>query len=827
MFRIFSLRHLRKHKLRTALAAASVALAVALSISMRVTEASILRSFEKSAEALAGKADVMVTRGTGIEKEALERIEKIGRLRAAPVIQDSTMALDFGEQILVLGIDFARDAKLREYSVRETDQIDPAAMLFAPNAVLVPKSFADRHGLKLRSPLRLDTRRGPANFVVAGILDDAGAGKAMGGRVAIMSISAAAQAFGRKTRYDRIEVAFDGATAEDLRRELGPGYDVRALPKSSPLVNYLLVQQRTVLFAVTVIAMLIGVFIVYNSISLSVVERVKEIGILRALGASRRGVVAAFLWEAGLLGAVASIVGVLLGIALSKFFIRQAADQMNVLVYLVNVREVVVPPDALLIALIVGVGTAVGGALVPSLEASRVPPMVAIRKAAYDRGLSSGFLRSFFAGLVLIAGSVALGFVPGGQELLAGALGLAFVGTALLLPQVMLWTSGLIRVLSRRVLRVGGYLAVDSVVKSPARSALTVLAFAGSLSMIIAVSGTLLSLQRALDRWFDSIFPFHLSVQCNDLTVGAYGTAGFPESAIEDVERDPRVERAYGVRVNLLPYADGTIMLLAIDIEKFTGLQKDPGALPRAAKGGVVVSKNFAYLYGTREGDEIELLTADGARRFAVVGILEDYSWPRGVVLIERSIYRDLWQDDSLSYLDVRLHDAAQMADVKRDLASKMPGQFVYDVREVRGYSVDLVRDWFKLADAQIFLAVLIGAIGVINTLWISVLTRSRQLGLLRALGASEGQILKSLAFEAGFLGLLSGALGCAIGLFIVAVPMSAMLERASGYDLPWVFPGAAVAVSLACGVGIALLSSLIPIRFARRIDLIDAIGYE
>jgi len=809
----------------------SIALAVALTISIRVSEASIVQAFEGTAKALAGKADLVVTRGTGIELAAVPKIEQVGRLRAAPVIQDTTIAMEWNEPMIVFGIDFARDAKLRGYRMRDSDRIDPALLLLDPNAVLIPKSFAERHGLRLGSTLRLDTRKGTVPFRIAGILDDTGPAQVMGGRLTVMGVKTAARHFGRGDRCDRIDVALEGATAEELRRTLGPEYRVEPTIKSSPTLEYLISQQRTVLLGITVIAALVGAFIVYNSASLSVVERVKDIGILRALGARRREVVGAFLIEAALLGTVGAVAGIALGSSLARYFISQAVNQMNILVHLVEVKTVVVPIDAVLLGLAVGVLTAIAGALAPALEASRVPPMAAIRAAAYGRGLGRGFRRNFFLGAGLLGASAAWSLLPGTVPIVV-ALAQSFFGIALALPQVLLWSTTLLRWTARRFLPIEGTLAVDTIVKFPARSALTVLAFAASLSMIVAIAGTSHSLKSALNRWFDQVFPFDLTIMRSDLTSGAYSSATFPEEVLAEMEADPRVERAYGVRAALHPYRRSTIMLLALDLKTFAAAQSargiDPGILARAGDRGVVLSKNFVALHGA--GSNVELETPDGIRSFPVVGVVEDYSWPNGVVLLDRALYRESWKDSTLSYIDLQARPGTDLELLRADLSKRLGVRtrpFVYTTREARTFSLKLVQDWFRLADAQVFLSVIIGSIGVINTLLISVLTRSRQFGLLRAVGATQGQIAKSVVFEATISGIVSGVLGCAIGLFFVRFPLSAMTLRASGYELPFAFPARAVVVALVSGVVIALLASVVPARFARRVNVIEAIGYE
>ncbi len=842
LFRSFSLRHLARRKLRFFLAGISIILAVALFVSMRITEESILRSFSGSVKALSGKADLQVTQGEGIESFALVVIEGVPGLRAAPVVQASTTAPDLGVRVLVFGIDFIRDAKLREYDFRETEgEFDPARLFLFPNGVVIPRSLAERSDLEVGSSLALDTPGGREKFTVAGILADTGAARVLGGNVVVLGIGTAQKHFGKEGRFDRIEVALEGATRADIERALGTGYRVLPMATTNPVLDFLMQQQSLALAAVTVVAMLIGIFIIYNTFSLSVVERVKEIGILRALGARRSEVIGALLLEAGFIGLLASGLGIVVGVFLSGVFIQQAATQINLLVHLVDVQAITVPADAIVFSLGVGFFTALAGALFPALSASRVSPMVAIRKAVYGKGLSGKYIGSFTVGLLLFGASLFLSNFPGMTvDLMMLSLILAFVGMALMLPQIILWVGGLLRILARRLLPVEGFMAFDNVVKFPSRTALTVIAFAGSLSIVVVLWGILGAFEHSVGRWLHSIFPFDYTIQLQDLTAGAYGTGTFPESAIAEVRADPRVAEAYAVRARLVPFRNETVMIVAFESAIFhrlhgqRGLEPDPGLVhwltEGVPKGEVAVSINFANLHGVHAGDELALMTPGGERRFRVSDTVIDFSWPRGVVVFELEAYRRLWNDRAISYIDVAAAEGVDREALRSDLGGMFEEKFdvfVYDTTEIRSHSLGLVRDWFRLADAQVLIALLIGAIGVMNTLLISVLTRIRQVALLRAIGATMKQIAVTLALEALFLGTMSGILGCLVGIYVVKFPIATMMVLQSGFVIPFVLPLQGIILALAGGVGIALVASIVPVRMTRRIDIVDAIGYE
>ncbi len=383
-------------------------------------------------------------------------------------------------------------------------------------------------------------------------------------------------------------------------------------------------------------------------------------------------------------------------------------------------------------------------------------------------------------------------------------------------------------------------MAFDKVVKFPSRTALTVIAFAGSLSIVVVMWGILSAFEHSVDQWLHSIFPFDYTVQLQDLTVGAYGTAAFPESAIEKVRANPRVAQAYAVRSRFIPYQDETVMLIAFETDIFHRLREerqiggDPGLHHWLTQGGprgeIAVSTNFANLHGVQVGDEVALMTPAGERHFRISDTLIDFSWPRGVVVFDLEQYRDLWEDRRITYIDVAAVEGADREALQDDLSKMFENRFevfVYYTAEIRSHSLGLVRDWFRLADAQIFIALLIGAIGVVNTLLISVLTTKRQVALLRAIGATLKQISVTLALEALFLGVVSGVLGSLIGIFVVKFPISIMMMIQSGFEIPFVLPVAGLCLAVGGGVVIALLSSIIPVRMTRKIDIVDAIGYE
>ncbi len=614
----------------------------------------------------------------------------------------------------------------------------------------------------------------------------------------------------------------------------------QAAPGSSGVFDYTLGQMRTISMGVTLVAAMIGLFIVFNSAAVSVAERSQQFGTLRALGARRRDVLATLLIESVVLGLAASLVGLAIGVLLADETVKHAVTSLNVLVQVIEAGRAEVPVDVWLLAPLLGVATTVLGTLAPARGAARVPPVTALSRTAAWRGQTARVTRWFVVAVVLAIGGTILVVRPDmPRSVSIAAFGVVVFALALALPQLILWLAAPVRGLVRRACGVETWLALDNIASAPARTSLTVVAFAGSLAIVVGVAGMLLSLRTAIWKWMDDIFAFDLSVQAHPLITTAYGPASFPDTLLTDVQADPRVLHACGVRGVFQPYAGRSILLIALDAGPFFQMLQRSGRLSDDAshsviaalqRGDVVVSDNFSYLYGVRAGDTIDLDSPAGRRSFRVGQVREDYSWPLGVVLIDRAPYVAIWGDHALTYLDVQARDPADVAglhgDLKRNLRAGVP-LYVHTTASLKVAANNVLEDWFRLANAQVLLAVIIGGVGVANTLLVSVLGQARQVGLMRAIGATRRQVQRVLLVEAGILGLLSGVLGVLMGIAIAGLVAPIFMLRDSGYRFPFIVPWTTILLVIASGLIIALVASLLPLRTLRRVDVVQSIAAE
>ena len=833
-------QHARRRPLRTLLTVITISVAVALFVSMRMTQAGLLATFSANLAALAGGADYTILGPGRVPSATLKRLDQIPGVHAAPLVTGVVSLAGSGQALHVFGIDPARDPRVRNYAAPDKADLDLLAML-RPDAVVIPAALASVNGWKIGSTIKLLAGEGEQSVHVAGIVADRGPATAYGGNILFLTSDAARRLLGHSDGFSQLDLTLaNPALIDSIRAALPAGYSIRPAREQNPTFAYLYRQFQMTLVGVSVLSTLIGAFVVYNAVSLSVVERSKEIATLRALGARRADLLLALILEAACVGAVAALVGCLAGRLIAGQALQQVSTTLKVMLDLGPLRHAE-PADVWPIGLAVGILTAILGAALPAVRTISEPPVAALKPGEMRL---TGHLRTtiwlLIAVPILAAG---IGFIrmpnaTWNQNVTGVAL--AFLGLSLTGPAVVLW---LLRPLSRLAmprLPLSTALALQNLADFPTRTSLTIVTLGGCLALVVAVSGWLFALQRDLDIWMKDIFAFDLSIQLNDLTTTPYPRGVLPGRLLDDVRRDERVATAYGVRYILAPFRNSEVMIIAYDTAAIVegrvarGLSTDPAAdrLTAAAlrDGAVGVSSNFANLYHVSTSDRITLSTPLGPREFPVAEIRNDYSWVHGVVMMDLDCFRRLWNDDALSYVDIRVRPNTDLnacrADLARDFAAPL-GAFVHRADEIRAAALRLTGDWFRLADVQLLLALFIGGVGVANTLLISVVTQSRQIALLRAIGASAAQIRAILLTEAAALGLFGAAIGCILGLVTIRWVLNPISIQTCGVALPFAVPVAVIAKAVAAGLIICLVAALLPLRAVRRLDLIAAIGYE
>jgi putative ABC transport system permease protein len=840
--------YVRKHLLRSALTTAGIVLGVALLVSMRAANQSVLGAFNQTVDRIAGKAQLTITEGeNGFPEETLEKVQAAPEVRAAaPVIQATVDTGMAGQgRILILAVDMTGDRSLRDYdfdSGQEDVIDDPLVFLAQPDSLIVTREFADRNRLTSGSRLILDTMEGRKQFTVRGVLKPGGLAQAYGGNLGIMDIYAAQKVFGRGRRFDRIDVGVaEGVTVEAaqaaLRKALGPAFEVD-LPSSRgrQFENLLAVYSVSVSIS-SLFALFIGMFIIYNSFSIAVTQRRGEIGVLRALGATRGQVRTLFLLESATAGAVGSLAGIGVGLWAARGLANLTAATMEgVYGAIQRPDEVPIEPAFLFGAAAVGVITSMIAAWIPARNAARIEPVQALQKG--KRQMLSAGANRWRTRLAAAATAVALLTLPFQARSGAFYLGYMMVVLAALLatPTFSLALARLLRPLLRWIRPVEGALAADSLIQAPRRTSATVGALMLSLALVVGQAGIARSSYSGIHDWVEGTLNPDLFVATSDtLTSREFR---FPIAMRRELEQLEGVEEVQPVRTARFTYGGQPTVLVAVEMERIGArvhrnvVRGDPADMNRltAAEKGVVVSDNFANLQKTGMGDMVKLATPTGEVRLPVVGVIRDYSNQTGTIFIERDLYVRRWQDPGVDIFRIYLQPGASAAAVKARIETRFASArrlFVLLNEEVKRYINRITDQWFALTYIQTIVAVLVAVLGIVNTLTVSIADRRREFGVLRAVGGLRAQIRGTVWMEAIAIGLIGLVLGLAVGAAHLAYVLEVVRRDFTGMELAYRFPFGVATLLLPVILGTAAASALLPGEQAARGSVVEALEYE
>ena len=845
-----ALRQWGTHRLRVAMTTLGIALGVAVFFAIRTANAALLDSLTLTVERLAGKSTLEVSAGeTGFPEETLDTVRATpGVQLAEPVIEviAHTAFQDEGN-LMILGVDTTGDQQLRQYDFdqSQTQIADPLTFLAQPNSILLSRAFADRHGLKIGDRFPIFTAHGKMDFAVEGVFKPTGIGEVFGGNIAVMDIYSAQVVFGRGHNFDRIDLMNSPAVSVDelqrrLKARLPAGIEATRPEMKGQSLENAVTAMRLGMLMTSFIALLVGIYIIFNSFTIAVNQRWKEIGILRAVGVERRNINAMFLCEALLMGVIGSGAGIAVGFYLA-FVANRVMGSIAASIYGV-VSIAVAPklhPGMVLTSFALGVAASLGGAWIPARAASYLDPIQALHNVESRQKESAlGWGRAALGGAVLLIGVLLIEFSPSGVGTMFqfSYAAVELLGLTMLLPLLVHWAARAIRPAMDRAGGSEGALAVDAMIQSPRRSAATVGALMVGLMCVYSTAAYIQSYKQMIERWTHQMLNADLLVATSTLLRST--SYHFSEDLGKRIGTLPEVKHVQNVRFTIVPYGGDTAAICAIEMDGFLLRSENAilGGNKKTAEKllplgqGVLVSKNFAARWRLKAGDPVHLDTPTGPLDLPIVGLVEDYRSDKGTIFMERELYKRYWKDDAVDFVDITLKPGQNATSVKHEIEQMTAGSehaLVYTNVEFRNWIGTLVDKFFLLNYMQLVIAVIVAVVGIANTLIISVAERHREFGIIRAIGGYQGQIRKMVLLEALSISVVGVIVGAVASLFDIQFLSHTVSTVLAGYDVPFYFPWLLVLETFPAVAAVSLLAGWIPARHAMKASVIEAIGYE
>ncbi len=826
LFSRLILRPMRANRLRTVLTALGVTLGVAVMLAIQLANQGSLRGFSAALDAVSGKAALEITcPPVGIDETLIPGLAWLREIGiATPVIEADVTAEVLGqgsETLRVIGIDALRDPALRDYALTGSaaSGMELMSFLAKPDSLMVTHGFAKRHGLVTGGKLilRIGDRRsevtvaaviGDPKLSKPGIQQSAMASQSLG----VMDIANAQVTLDRLGRVDRLDLRLhDGVTLEKaealLKQRLPVSLTVQRPQRRSAAVEKMLAAFHFNLTMLSGIALVVGLFLIYNTISVAVMSRRREIGMLRTLGVTQKQVLQLFLGEALVLGLAGALLGVPLAKGLAELAIALTSTTVDTL-YVATAAKV---PPLTFWHWLAGFGIAVPLSLVaaaqPALEAARVSPVEAVR----DGGPSlENSQKASIRRLCLPLGFLLIGWLAAMQEPVMdlplwgyGSAFCAILAATFAVPMMLRWIAKGMRPLLAWAFGIEGRLAAAQIQASTQRLSISVAALAVALALTVAIAVMVGSFRQTVLYWVDQTMGADLYVRPGT-PPRSQSPPTFSAATLDALRHHPAVLAYDGYRAMDLPFKDRVVKLgtgdFAVQIAHGRIAVKTAGdakAMLRRAKelGEIFVSESFALRFHVREGDSITLTTPKGPHAFRIVAQFYDYSNDSGTITMDQSEFQRWFGESRPTHVALYLKPGFEPDAVRDDLIQQLDGKGFVAIFTNAGLRSEVLRIFdatFAITWALEIIAILVAMAGVAATMLTMVLERRDEIRLLRIAGADVGQVRRTIVLESGLLGLVSQVLGLIVGILLSLVLIHVINPQSFGWSIqfhsPWLF---------------------------------------
>lgn len=853
-----SLSRVRLMPVQTSLSALGIALGVAVLAAVAVVNHSIMSGVSATVEELAGKADLQITAGSsGFAESTLTKTRELPEVASATPVLEQIVSV-FGpdgkrERVMLMGIDLvgSEDANFRNYNSPDLEAVrrDQLGFLNATHNILLGREVAQRLGLKVHDKLRIGVAGGVQEFEIWGLVQVDGGGRAFGGSIALMYYPAMQAAFARADNIDRIDVAIaPGTTVEQataaLQRHLGDELTVQPPAERGARLKKMLLSIRVGLIMASLSALLAGAYLVFNTSMISVVQRRRELGVMRALGGTRNQLVRLLTIEGVLVGMIGSALGVLIGVLMSSGMLTQTSSVVSELYIQQGVTEVHIDPLVLSICFVIGVVTTAVAARLGSQRASEVLPVEALSSARELRfgAPKHGLSKVELLGLGLLLSTWPLMQLPAVDRVPFGpltAIMTSAFGVQAFLPRLIALTRRVWAAPARGGWGASATLAVDSVFRDVGRSAAMAAGMIAGVSLVISLATFVTSFVSGLNDWIEQSLAGDLLVT-SGTSIGGGSSRNTPlaDSLGNELLSVPHVKQVRPVRSVELQFREQVVKLTSTDIAMFARSARlevleggDTAAVVEQLKqGAIAVSENFSRAFDVHPGDKLSLTTHAGAKSFVVAGVLVDYTSDLGVIILDRATYVAHWADSRVDTYELYLTPRASPEAVRSQIDHQLGERFDLFVLTNREFRAEVIRSASQVVQLMRVLEVLtmlMAALGLMTTVLASVMNRIREIGVFRAIGMLRRQVAKMIVLESLFIGSIGSIFGILLGCFSGYILLEHVIVVQLGWHFDFRLPSLVLAQTLLLLPLLAALAGYLPARKAAGLQLRDALNHE
>jgi putative ABC transport system permease protein len=840
-------RYLLGHVWQSALMVIGITMGVAVVIGIDMANESANRAFDLSTEAITGRATHYVSAGSqGIPEQVYVDLRLSGiSIPSAPLITDYITSPQLGDLPLqVLGIDPFAEAPFRNFLSADEGITMPGLSAFftQPGSVFISGDLAERYNIDLDAALQIAYAGRIATGKVAGILQprEALTRRSLSGTM-IMDIASAQELFGRTGIIDRIDLILPDGSNELLnaiQEQLPPGVLVQAVSIRNGTVQEMTAAFRVNLTALSLLAMVVALFLIYNTMTFSVIQRRPLFGTLRCLGVTRQEIFLMVIGEALGIGALGAILGTLLGILMGRGTVSLVTQTINDLFFVTTVRDIPIPVISLVKGNLLGIVATAVTAAFPAWEAASVPPRSALSRSGLESKAHETVRWVGAAGVAVILVGAGILWIPT-NDLVVSFIGTfaCVIGLAMLTPIITIW---LMRAASRVTSLIWGTLgrmAPREVVNAISRTSIAVAALMVAVAVTIGVSLMVNSFRSTVVTWMNQILHGDIYISAPGSTV-SQPTYPIDPQVIAILESWESVQRVDLLQSAVVDSPEGPIQISANNnpndgLEQiYLAAEYPPEKIWEAVQGGaVLVSEPLANRLGLPErGAELSLYTQKGLKTFPVAGIYYDYASTQGNAILSLEVYRQYWDDDQIAAVAMILEPGQDLEAVSRGLETALSGVqrvLVRPNQALRAETLEIFDRTFAITAALQLMTTFVAFVGVLSAMMSLQLDKKRQLGILRAIGLTARQLWGLVVLETGLMGSVAGLFAMPTGYILAVILIYIINRRSFGWTLQMQLDPTPFIQAFVIAVAASLLAGLYPAHRIMNQKTAEAIRFE
>jgi putative ABC transport system permease protein len=838
LIRFIVWRNIKAEKFLSLLSVIGVALGIGLFIGIKVSSDRAIASFEADVKGADPSVNYEILAASGVDfDEAIYGSVRRVDDKSFPVLKVNAYLPKKKETLEINGIDSVRAAGQLRPSASNKQDLEGYYRTIG--GVVITRKFADAYSLRKGDVLDAQVYDRSYALKVMDILD----GGPLPSRTAIMDIGNFQEYFGKAGYLSEIGVQADEKMAEKIRRILPPGLTIERRAQVIGSRKALITSFRYNLQFISVIAILVGIFLLYNTVFISVIKRRTEIGILRGLGADRKTVVVLFMIQGIILGFVGSLLGIVLGQGVAYFAVGAVQKTITTMYRAISISDYFITRGDALAAVALGLLVSLVASVIPSFESSRIRPNESAKEGTFE-GKYKGYYGLFAViGLLgIVSGSVIAyldyRLTPFDFPFLAYAgILLIILGFALVSPYYLSWVLRVIRRPAKKLFPVTGEIATGDMRGNIYRFSVALMSVAISGALIISLLTLIFSFKSSLREWIGKNISADIYVKASSCKSNF---CFFPlsEEVIDTIRSLPEVGAVDKFRTLYIDFYGKKIVAGFGDVrlrgrylrEKFHKGNGEERYREPALGRKVAISGYLGIKYGLRKGDIVEIATPKGVKTFTVSDIFSSYSTTSGFIYLDRRWLREYWGLDDATQLGVYLKEGVDVDRFIQKVKERLVPRYSLDImntRELRESVMGTFDKTFAITYAIELISIVVSLIGVINTLLALVLEKKREISIIRYLGGSWQQIRQTLVFASGIVGITGILLGAAMGLIMSVIFVNVINKISFGWEIHFSIPAGYLAIVAVLLFLTTLFAGLIPSKVARKIDPKRFISFE